>query len=54
MNKQEQFINLKEQNKEGVKAFCCLLAVIAICAIGVSLIILFSDKIDAFLIKLTF
>ena len=46
MNKQEQFINLEEQSKEGIKAFGCLLATIVICSIGVSLIILFSDKID--------
>lgn len=46
MNNNE-FIQLKEQNKEGIKAFCCLLAVIAICAVGVSLIICYSDQIDA-------
>lgn len=52
MNQQEQFIQVKEQSKEGIKAFCCLLAVIAICAVGVSLIIRYKDEIDAIAEKL--
>ncbi len=47
MNQHEQFIQLKEQSKEGVKAFGCLLGFIFICAVAISLIICFSDQIDA-------
>ena len=47
MNQHEQFIQLKEQSKEGIKAFACLLGFIFICAVAISLIICFKDEIDA-------
>ena len=47
MNQHEQLIQLKEQSKEGVKAFGCLLGFIFICAVAISLIVLYKDEIDA-------
>ena len=47
MNQHEQFIQLKEQSKEGVKAFIWLLGLILVSTVAVSLIICFSDQIDA-------
>ena len=47
MNKQDQFIQLKEQSKEGVKAFILLLGFIFVSIVAVSLIICYSDQIDA-------
>lgn len=47
MNQHDQFIQLKEQSKEGVKAFGCLLGFIFISAVAISLIILYKDEIDA-------
>ena len=47
MNQHEQFIQLKEQSREGVKAFGCLLGFIFICAVAISLIISYKDEIDA-------
>lgn len=52
MNQHEQFIQLKEQSKEGVKAFGCLLGFIFICSAAISLIMLYSDKIDSIAEKL--
>ena len=52
MNHQEEFIQLKEQSKEGIKAFGCLLGFIFICAAVISLIMLYSDKIDSIAEKL--
>ena len=46
MNHQDEFIQLKEQSKEGVKAFGCLLGFIFICAAAISLIICYKDEID--------
>ena len=47
MNQQDQFIQLKEQSKEGVKAFILLLGFIFVSIVAVSLIICYSDQIDA-------
>ena len=47
MNQHEQFIQLKEQSKEGVKAFIWLLGFIFICAVAISLIIRYKNEIDA-------
>lgn len=52
MNQHEQFIQFKEQSKEGVKAFGCLIGFIFICAVAISLIIRYKDKIDAIAEKL--
>lgn len=53
MNQHEQFIQLKEQSKEGIKAFGCLLVFIFICAAAISLIISYKDEIDAAMEVLT-
>ena len=47
MNQHEQFIQLKEQSREGVKAFACLLGFIFICAVAITLIIRYKNEIDA-------
>ena len=47
MNQHNQFIQLKEQSKKGVKAFGCLLGFIFICAVAISLIIRYKNEIDA-------
>ena len=47
MNQHDQFIQLKEQSKEGVKAFGCLIGFIFICAVAISLIIRYKNEIDA-------
>ena len=52
MNQHEQFIQFKEQSKEGIKAFGCLLGFIFICAVSFSLVMLYADKIDAIAEKL--
>ena len=47
MHNNNEFIQIKEQSKEGVKAFGCLLGFIFICAVAISLIILYKDEIYA-------
>ena len=52
MHNNNEFIQLKEQSKEGVKAFGCLLGFIFICAVAISLIIRYKNEIDAIAEKL--